>query len=246
MLRRTENLTLQNLDSRVARLERVAKTYIPTDDDLEYSGWVEIEGPEREAYLNSVWPMYVSTYSKIGLTISTPPGLLKYHSWFMYFDRNGTPICFSLFKKTPLGYKAGLTGSTGEGEAKSVIKDWIRTRWKKVPNFYAEVSHAVEKLSLAGGAPVLCATFAGEITGDPILSYNEDNLHYTRQIGPILAEKILIGRPKGFKSYPYERALSECPIPYSDAMSRVARIEKTSASEALAEHFSCVYESSLL
>lgn len=237
---------LMDLEQRVAALEKTARSYEPSPEEYDYVGWTPIKGAEREVYLNEVWDMYVKTYTKIGLILRSPAEMMKYHVWYLYFSKSGQLICFSVFKQTPLGMKAGLTGSNMESDGKAVIKEWISTRWKRVRNFYAEVSHSVEHLSLKAGAPVLCAAYAGAITGDPILAYNADNVHYTRMLGGEPREKILIGNPKGFKSMPFGKAITACPIPSPETMARVARIEKISATEALAEHLSSVFENSLI
>lgn len=243
----TASQALKYLEQRVSRLEKQSRQYIPSEQEAideylpSYEGWKVLKKGEISIYLDDVWEMYVKTYKKIGLTISNAQGLLKYDTWYVHFE-GGEPNAFNLFTKTSFGLKSGLSGSD-MASGKRVSKSWIQTRWKSVPNFYGEVSGAVEAISIKSGVPVICAAHVEKILGKPTNGYDEDNVHYLRNFGGHLHTKIMIGNPRGVKGMPYSKALVSCPLP--QAGMKLARHEKTSAFEDRVAQDCSIYENSL-
>jgi hypothetical protein len=246
-VRRLASEVINELEMRVARLERQARSYFPTEEEAirEYdtqNGWVVLNKSEFKSYLQEVWDMYVKTYKKIGLTVSSPQGLFKYKVWYVHFD-DGVPVAFNLFKPTGFGLKSGLSGSDMSSKGKSVSKAWIKSRWKSVPNFYAEVSGAVEHIAIKSGCPVVCASLVEGVLGKPTNGYEDDNVHYIRNFDGHNHTKIMIGRPRGISTLSYRDALVSCPIP--DGSVRLARHERTSSFEDRLAHDCSTYENSL-
>jgi len=210
------------------------------------SGWDTISKGDRGKYLDQVWDMYTKTYATIGLTVSNKQHLLsKYDFWKLSFDQ-GVPVAFSLMKTTSYGLKAGLSGSNMERNGKDAIKWWLRNRFKVHSNIYGEVSHKVEDISLAAGAPVLCSVHVPKVLGKAVKP-SPDGIHYTRQIGPITAEKVLVGKPKGVPSHPIQEAGSYCPLVadyQQDKSLRLGQIEKDAADLEIdqAEHMACQFD----
>ena len=223
---------LFDLHKRIAKLERKRVN----------ENWRQIKISEQPIYLNDVWEMYVKTYRKIGHTINNPKEFSKYKIWYLHFE-NDIPIAFNLFKKTAFGLKSGLSGSDMSQKGKSASKEWIKTRWHLVPNFYGEVSGAVEHISIKSGIPVICASYAEKILNKSISAFREDNIHYERIIGSKPHDKVLVGKPKGVRGLPFKKALISCPLPESSG--RVARHEKTSALEDRLASDCSIYENSL-
>ncbi len=157
---------------------------------------VQVEGHEREPYLESIWSMYVSSYSKIGLIVGRAEELLdEYDVWEVSVDETGTPRAFCLYKRTPFGLKVGLSGSDGSPEGRAVARASFATKYQR-PGVYGEVSHRPAELARAAGVPVVCANVASVVLRkqiDPV-----DDVHYVRNlanVGPV--QKMLVGMPLG-------------------------------------------------
>lgn len=139
--------------------------------------------------------MYVQTYSRIGLHIPNPQGLLKYEIWELNIVQ-GRPVAFTLYKKTPFGLKSGLSGHDGTSEGKRAAVHNLRTKFRE-GGIFGEVSHKVKAIALAAGAPVVCAAFADDVTGKQI-ELTDDPITYSRTLkGVGKVEKTMVGRPKG-------------------------------------------------
>ena len=159
------------------------------------AGVERVSGGSRNRWLDAVWDMYVQTYSKIGLHIPNPQGLLKYGIWELNFD-GGVPVAFTLYKKTPFGLKSGLSGHDGSQAGKRAAVHNLRTKFRE-GGIFGEVSHKVKSIALAAGAPVVCAAFADDVTGKRI-ELTDDPLTYARTLkGVGKVQKTMVGRPKG-------------------------------------------------
>lgn len=157
---------------------------------------IEVKGADRMKYISDVYTMVISTYQKIGVPISSESDLLKYPIWWLYQNEEGTPIAFNCFKDTPYGKKSGLSGSDMSPEGKATVVNLIRTKFKK-NGIFGEVSHKVEEIAIAAGAPVVPARFVEEILGKPV-EIQEDGFHYIRNISGVgRVKKIMVGKPKG-------------------------------------------------
>ena len=193
-----------------------------------------VSGGERNAILDQVWAMYKDSYAKIGLTMSSASGLLKYDLWEVFFD-DDKPIAFNLYKRTSMGLKTGLLGSDGSAEGKGVIKSHIKNRYRR-SGVYGEVSHAVERLS--EGAPVVCVINVPKVLGKVVIP-QDDGVHYSREIeGVGKVVKKMVGNPKGIPSGPE----GACPIPEpGKPLSPSARtaFEELSSDFDMDDHMSC-------
>lgn len=166
---------------------------------------VFVRGSQRKDYLDAVWEMYRTSYAKIGLSVSSPNGLLEYDMWELFLD-DDVPVAFNLYKTTAFGLKTGLLGSDGSSEGKSIIKGHIKSRYSR-SGVYGEVSHAVERL--AQGAPVVCAVNVPKVLNKPVVA-TDDGVHYQRALkGVGMVTKKLVGSPKGVPS----GSEAQCPVP---------------------------------
>lgn len=159
----------------------------------------ELLGGDRVPYLDTVFDMMERTYRSIGIPVSNPNTMLqKYPVWWLYFH-NEVPVAFAVFKSTPYGLKAGLSGHDGSSEGKAAAVRTIRTKFK-MEGVYGEVSHKVKDIALAAGAPKVPVEFVPEILGKPV-EPSGDGFSYTRNISGVgRVEKILIGKPRGVKT----------------------------------------------
>ena len=201
--------------------------------------WTEIGHGDYDQYRDAVWAMYEVTYRQLGLIISSPQGLNEFDVWSIYFDGE-TPVAFKLCKKTRFGVKGGLAGSNGSAEGRGAIKSLL-SRVYRQPGQYSEVSHGVEKLVLAGGAPVICAAHVPEILGKPVKP-SPDGLHYTRTlagVGPV--EKIMVGTPRGIPTTSFNAPW--CPVMEEDAGQQARTAEDMADSiEEHATHLGCMLD----
>ena len=200
--------------------------------------WTEIGPGGYDQYREIVWGMYEITYRQLGLIISSPQGLNEFDVWSLCFD-GVTPVAFKLSKKTRFGVKGGLAGSDGSQAGRGAIKSLLGRAYRQ-PGQYSEVSHGVEKLVLAGGAPVICAAYVPEVLGKPIKP-SPDGLHYTRVlagVGPV--EKIMVGTPRGIPTT--SANAPSCPIMEEDAGQQARTADVADSIEEHATHLGCMLD----
>lgn len=184
--------------------QRVASRYMRRAS----SSQIRVKGNDRRDYIPQVWDMFEKTYRAIGMPVKSPEGLLKYPIWDLYFHEE-TPVMFNLYKDTPFGLKSGLSGSDGSSEGKRAVVDNLRSKFKQ-SGYYGEVSHKVEAIAIAAGAPVVCATFVAKILGKPVQPVG-DSLHYERNLDGVgSVTKIMVGKPKGVPTTDYKNP--DCPV----------------------------------
>jgi len=156
-----------------------------------------VTGRNRLQYSDAVWDMYVKTYRSIGLIVSNVDGLLsEFPLWELCLDHDGVPHTFGLLKPTSFGLKSGLSGHDGTPEGKAMAVMELRTKYKR-QGHYGEVSHKVQDIVLAAGAPVVCAAYVPQILNKDV-EPQENGIQYRRvivRVGPVV--KVLVGRPKG-------------------------------------------------
>lgn len=159
------------------------------------SGCFELTNADRIPYRDAVWAMYTKTYQAMGLIHSRPGELFEYDHWEVC-QEEGQPVFFVLMKRTPFGLKSGLSGSDGSSQGKVRALNRLRTSFQK-PGVYGEVSHKVEAIVLASGAPVVCARHVPKVLGK-LVDVLEDGLHYMRSLSSVgRVTKIMVGRPRG-------------------------------------------------
>ena len=157
---------------------------------------IEVEGAQREPYLEAIWSMYVASYGKIGLIVNRPEELLdEYDVWEVSVDETGAPCAFCLYKRTPFGLKVGLSGSDGSPEGRATARASFATKYQR-PGVYGEVSHRPAELARDAGVPVVCANIAAVVLRKVVEVV--DDVHYIRNltnVGPV--KKMLVGLPIG-------------------------------------------------
>lgn len=160
--------------------------------------------------------MVQATYAKIGLIVSQSRELYEYDNWEL-FDDNGTWAAFILSKTTPFGQKLGLAGSDGSRAGRNAVKEYVAGSFFDIGR-YAEVSHRMEELALAAGAPIICAAYAREVLNKNIEPAS-DGVHYRRAIkGVGEVTKVIIGLPFGIPAT--SSSQPQCPSPERSAHSR--------------------------
>jgi hypothetical protein len=186
----------------------------------------------EEVIRPAVWDMMVSTYAKLGLILDRPSELDEYNVWDIYEDVDGRFIAFRLGKTTPFGIKGGLVGSDGSRTGRTAIKQYV-AEWYLEPGHYSEVSHRMQELAFAAGAPVVCAAYASEVLHKPVIP-EPDGVFYRRVIKNVgEVKKVIVGRPHGVSVTP--SADPQCPLP-SRAMSDRLRLRPDTSAEAVFSH----------
>ena len=208
---------------------RVASRY------LQASGWVNVSA-HREAYQEALWAMYEASYRTIGMHLSGTTALLKYPHWEVHMGPDGQANAFRLAEPTPYGLKLTLGGSDGTPEGKAALKQSMAEGLKK-PGWYGEVSHAVEVIAVKGGAPTVCAEYAGEVLKKPVVP-DPDGVHYTRNLtGVGRVKKRMVGLPRGIPTT--DSVSPMCPVSTQMPEARVASGEDNFE---MVEHVGCMID----
>ena len=196
---------------------------------------INVTGSGRDEWAEKVFEMVKITYSSIGVPAKNPRELMEFDLWVLNLGPEGTPIAFTLFKTTPYGLKAGLSGFDGSSLGKSTNVNNIRKKFTK-QGVYGEVSHAVEGIATKAGAPAVCTAYVEGILKKKIEPL-EDGIHYVRNItgvGP--TKKVMVGYPKGIPVTDYFSP--SC----ATVASKLASLPKEGCSEFFdrCAHLSCV------
>lgn len=182
--------------------------------------WITVSGRERQDAVSAVWKMVQSTYAKIGLIVDQPRELYEYDTWELFVDDDVTWVAFVLSKTTPFGQKLGLAGSDGSRAGRTAVKEYVANTFFD-PGRYAEVSHRMEELAIAAGAPLVCAAYAPDVLKKDVFP-SRDGVHYKRLIkGVGEVTKVLVGLPRGTPVTSSDDP--QCPIPERVAGSRRKR-----------------------
>lgn len=199
--------------------------------------WEEMNRSDlTEALLDQIWGMYKISYAKLGLKAGSIHEMVnEYDQWMIASSADGTPVAFAVGKTTPYGVKSGFGGSNGSPEGKMAMRSLMSTIYKQ-PGNYAEVSHAVEHLVTASGAPAICAAYAPQVLKKSVVA-GQDGLHYTRNLAGVgLVEKVLVGRPRGIPTTNYTHP--SCPVGGSDTTKYAGEEEDTLADHHA--HMACL------
>jgi hypothetical protein len=185
-----------------------------------------VSGGDREDWEDRVFEMVVTTYQKIGVPVNQPRDLMEFDRWYLYLNTKDQPVAFTLTKTTTFGIKAGLAGSNGSSEGKRIAIANLRSNFFK-SGHYGEVSHAVEGIATAAGAPVVCNAYAPKILGKPVEPH-EDGIHYTRNISGVgTVQKVLVGKPKGIPTTDYNNP--SCPVEGKQAALQIQGVKQATS-----------------
>lgn len=197
------------------------------------AGEIRVSGQGRTQYIGPVWDMTKLTYAQIGIKVSSAQELLEYDIWLLNFNKEGTPIAFTLLRTTPFGLKVGLSGSNGSLEGVRKLVSSIRTRTQN-SGIYAEVSHKVRSIALAADAPVVCSALVPQVLGKPVEPVTE--IDYRRIISGVgNVVKTMVGRPRGIPTT--SAKAPTCPT--MTASRKASPTEPTDITDHHA-HMSCV------
>ncbi len=202
---------------------------------------IQVTGSARYPYTDQVWDMFVKTYSSIGLNMSNPRELHDADVWELCMGGgDNEPVAFTIYKSTAYGLKSILFGSDGSAEGKSLSVKNLRAKFH-VSGYYGEVSHKVEAIALAAGAPAVCSAYVPAILGKHIQP-EPDGLHYTRSItGVGNVTKIMLGNPRGIPTTDPKNP--SCPV--AGRVAKYIVYEESGGMDKLA-HFACLVDQSTI
>lgn len=214
-------------------IQKIAATHLRRQKD----GWTTLRKGDIPKYKESVWDMYVHTYTSIGMGASNPNELMEYDVWKIGFHQ-GTPVVFNLYKSTKYGLKSGLSGFDGSPAGKTLAVANQRSRFHQY-GVYGEVSHKAKGIALAAGSPVVCPAYVGEVLSKTIKPA-DDGISYTRNITGIgTVEKVMVGQPKGIPTTDPKNP--QCP-PRAPRNASGRTASEQEDWEDLMAHYACMAE----
>lgn len=155
---------------------------------------------DKRKYGQLVWDMLQVSYEKIGgyKGASSIDELIKTSHLWKLVRRNGKIVAFSLYKDFK-GRKGIGAATDGSEEGKKALYDlWAEDL--KLNRAWTEVSEKVEHIKLKQGFKPIPNKYAAEILNKEILSLNPDGIHYTRLIGGVPYEKVIVGKIDGYEN----------------------------------------------
>lgn len=175
------------------KLLRLFKLMISDKKTGLKEGYINLFGTEMKPYIDQIWDILQSSYSKIGgfLTAASKEDLMKKVWLAKCVKKGGKIIAVALFKDQ-FGRKSIGGGTDGTAAGKVAFYNMIKEDIK-LKRSWAEVSGAIEHIKLKNGALPVPNIYAAELTGKEILSLNSDGVHYTREIGGEPHEKMIVG-----------------------------------------------------
>ncbi len=160
--------------------------------------YVNLFKDDLRKHIDEVWNILQFSYRGLegGFATASSKEDLINKTWLTKCVRKDGKIVACKLYSDKFGRKsiAGGTDGTSSGKAalfKMCDEDMSMKR------AWCEVSGKMEKVLARSGAVPISNVFAAALTKKPILSYNPDGLHYVREIGGHLYEKVIFAY-KGF------------------------------------------------
>ena len=157
-----------------------------------------IDVTDRKKYGQLVWDMLQSAYKDIGgyKGASSIDELINSSNLWKLVRKNDKIVAVALYKDLK-GRKSIGVATDGSAEGKQALLDmWADDL--KLNRSWSEVSGKAEHIKLKHGFKPVPNKYASEILGKEIISLNPDGIHYTRLIGGIPYEKVILGKVTGY------------------------------------------------
>jgi hypothetical protein len=157
----------------------------------------------REPYRQQIHDLLRNAYSNIGGYAGLTPGSDEEssaihndisNSLIKAVKRSNGISAVNLYRPQH-GRKSIASATNGSEEGK---KDWLKTKIEDntQKRAWGEVSGAVEKLHNRIGTPKIPSSEAPSLLNKPVTPSENDEYHYTRQIGNAPHQKVMVGYPK--------------------------------------------------
>jgi hypothetical protein len=148
---------------------------------------------EMTKYIDDIWDILQKSYANIGgfKSAKDKQALIGKTGLAKLVVKQGKVIAVTIYKDE-LGRKSIAGGTDGSAEGK---KWFLKMREEdiKLNRAWAEVSGKMETIMIKGGATPIPNSMVAKILGKPILHYDQDGYHYTREIMGEPHTKIMFG-----------------------------------------------------
>lgn len=179
--------------------------YITVKPQLNETFVNALEKDDMRKYATEVWKILQDSYKYCGglLGMKDVEQLIAESDMWKMVRRGGRIVCVMVYSFKRGGRKVCYGGTDGTPQGKhdfyKIMSEDINIRDRSV---WAEVSEKMEHLYIKNGATPIPATIAKQILADKeFIAFNPDGYHYTRYIGGIAAEKIMVGNFTGKKIF---------------------------------------------
>jgi hypothetical protein len=165
---------------------------------LEKGRWTSIPHDELRQYEESIFKLIQTAYKDIGgnIKIKSPTDVIDPRKEYevIDLDSDNQPNAVSIGKNTPAGLKFVGTGHDGSNEAKHAIL-YHKLDQLKHPGYYIEASGRLRDILIAKHITVVMDkdTVEKALAGKSIEWHGDGT--YTREIGGVRVEKMMLGKP---------------------------------------------------
>jgi hypothetical protein len=159
-----------------------------------------IDSAEKRKYGQLVWDMLQTSYEDIGgyKGADSLEELIETSSLWKLVRKGGKIVAISLYKDFK-GRKGIGAGSDGTAEGKQALYDlWAEDL--KLNRAWTEISGKTEHIKFKAGFKPISNKYAAEILNKEILRLDPDGIHYTRLIGGVPYEKVIVGKIAGYEN----------------------------------------------
>jgi hypothetical protein len=156
--------------------------------------FVNLHTPEQmNKYIDVIWDILEKSYAPIGgfKSAKNKEDLIDKSGLMKLVTKDGRVVAVKIYK-SELGRKSIAGGTDGSDEGKKWFMK-ICEEDIKLNRAWGEVSGKMEHIMLKRGAVPIPSSMAGRILGKPILSYDPDGYHYTREIMGEPHTKVMVG-----------------------------------------------------
>lgn len=156
--------------------------------------FVNLHTPQQMSkYIDVIWEILEKSYASIGgfKSAKEKEDLMRKSGLTKLVVKNGKVVAVMIYKDE-LGRKSIAGGTDGSDEGKKWFMK-MNEEDIKLNRAWGEVSGKMEHIMLKKGAVPIPSSMAVRILGKPILSYDPDGYHYTREIMGEPHTKIMVG-----------------------------------------------------
>lgn len=156
--------------------------------------FVNLHTPQdMSKYIDVIWDILQDSYASIGgfKSATDKEDLMRKAGLTKLVTKDGRVVAVKIYKDE-LGRKSIAGGTDGSAEGKKWFMK-ICEEDIKLNRSWGEVSGKMEHIMLKRGSVPIPSSMVAHILGKPILSYDPDGYHYTREIQGEPHTKIMIG-----------------------------------------------------
>lgn len=170
--------------------------------------YVNLFKDDLKKYIDEVWDILQSSYKSLegGFATAATKEQLIEKTWLTKCVRKDGKIIACKLYSDKFGRKSIAGGTDGTIEGKKALFK-ICDDDVSMKKAWGEVSGKMELVMTKSGAIPISNIYAAQLTKKPILSYNPDGIHYTREIGGQPHEKVIFAY-KGFEDEHFKEKIT--------------------------------------